>query len=642
MNRYLSTMPDWMVNAKCQVDPYLRVAFANGFVDYDNRALQGKGLIPFTIELANTDADTFIAFKKALKKSQSFCDEIYLQDKSGYVTCHLSKQGMEILHSMKEVKRVELGMPLQVQRGKARSKGLVTSANSPVESVVVSDGILLIGVIDNGCPFAHEAFRDVTGGTRVLSIWDQDIRPDFDTNGPPQGFSYGRYVPRKKLNVMMNAARAANGVINENVCYENAGYDIMRLAQSHGSHTLGLAGGMFSYPALNEQSAVKVGKTKLVDLAAKSDLVFVQLPRQVVQAPTRGSITMHVLNGLRHIVACAGKNVQTIVAVVDYGSDLGPHDAGSMFEKAVDQLVDEVKKSGRSLVVLFPVGNGRQDRRHAGVTNTATATQHLSIWMPPSNEVAVFSEIWFQKPITSVEIAMATPTELIASASKVKLGQTQCIENFGYSVAVIDVSLDSGTGQACVLIRIAPTRYSEAKYPSAEDGRWPLSIKSDSQEEVHMYLMGAVINFGAYKRSKKTHLIPDDTQLDAVSIDTLHTTIGAGCGNKVFMLGSYQKWNLKPTKYSGRGPRRGGVDPNKGPEYLVVGEEGQTLHGIRGIGNRSGATFRLVGTSTAPPQAARVYQQFINLNQQKNSANAKPIPSKLIVDKLDSGSGYLP
>lgn len=642
MNRYLAKMPDWIAKAKCQVDPYLRIALANGFADYDSAALTGKGLIPVTVELENAQAATYLVVKNALKLSKSFCDDIHLQDQSNYLTCHLTKQGLETFHSMKQVRRIELAMPLKVQRGKKRTKTMVTSGTHPCEKVIQSKGGLLIGVIDNGCPFAHETFRDATRGTRILSIWDQDVRPDFDTNGPPSGFSYGRYVARQKLHAIMKNAVGVNGAINENVCYERAGYDIMRFAQSHGSHTLGLAGGKFAFPALNLASGVKVGKTELTDLAAQADLAFVQLPRQFVQAPTRGSVTMNVLNGIRHIVACAGSATKTIVAVVDYGSELGPHDASSLFERAVDQLVTQVKVVlGKSLIVLFPVGNGRLDRRHAGLTYTSSAPKKLSIWMPPANEVAVFSEIWFQDPTKSIEIDFATPTELIGSASKVKLGQTQCIGSPGGPVAVVDVSKDALTGQSCALIRIAPTRSSDSSQPSAEDGRWSVGVRSDSARTVHVYLNGAVRNFGTFKRSKKAHLLHGGEKTKTVWIDTQHTTIGAGCGNSVFMLGSYQKWNDAPTKYSGSGPRRGGLTPSRGPDYLVVGEEGQTLRGIRGIGNRSGMTFRLIGTSTAPPQAARVYEQFVNLNQSKNNANAKQIKSNSVLDETDYGMGYV-
>ena len=71
----------------------------------------------------------------------------------------------------------------------------------------------------------------------------------------------------------------------------------------------------------------------------------------------------------------------------------------------------------------------------------------------------------------------------------------------------------------------------------------------------------------------------------------------------VHVAGGYILSNGRKSPYSSAGPARGG--PRIGPDYVLPCDESYALGGIRAGGNRSGAVFRLRGTSTAAPQLAR-------------------------------------
>lgn len=71
----------------------------------------------------------------------------------------------------------------------------------------------------------------------------------------------------------------------------------------------------------------------------------------------------------------------------------------------------------------------------------------------------------------------------------------------------------------------------------------------------------------------------------------------------VHVAGGYILANGRKSPYSSAGPARGGL--RVGPDVLLPCDESYALGGIRAGGNRSGAVFRLSGTSAAAPQLAR-------------------------------------
>jgi hypothetical protein len=64
--------------------------------------------------------------------------------------------------------------------------------------------------------------------------------------------------------------------------------------------------------------------------------------------------------------------------------------------------------------------------------------------------------------------------------------------------------------------------------------------------------------------------------------------------------------NARKAPYASAGPARGQVGLRRiGPDFAMFCDESYALQGVRAGGTRSGAVFRLIGTSTAAPQLAR-------------------------------------
>jgi hypothetical protein len=88
--------------------------------------------------------------------------------------------------------------------------------------------------------------------------------------------------------------------------------------------------------------------------------------------------------------------------------------------------------------------------------------------------------------------------------------------------------------------------------------------------------------------------------------------------------------------YASAGPARRYPHAHRiGPDYAMFCDESPALEGVRAGGNRSGTTFRLIGTSAAAPQLAR---QFAKLTIGQNLPQPTHVPYG-ISDKEKRGGG---
>ena len=78
--------------------------------------------------------------------------------------------------------------------GSLESSGVTRIRNVPVFNLR-GNGIL-IGIIDTGIDYTHEAFKKADGTSRIVSIWDQTIQ----TGPAPNGFYYGTEYNREQIN----------------------------------------------------------------------------------------------------------------------------------------------------------------------------------------------------------------------------------------------------------------------------------------------------------------------------------------------------------------------------------------------------------------------------------------------------------
>lgn len=542
-------------------------------------------------------------------------------------------------------------------------------------------GALLIGLIDDGCPFANQRFLDPKGSTRVLALWDQDVPDEHDHavryehqdgtayvfGRPVCDFGYGLEYWRKDpddpkasdiatlrkqhqptvakppfigLDVWMQLHRTAYGSIDEDTCYADAGFDTLKHSVSHGSHVMDVLAGRT--PAAARMSKDRItppswGLSKENDRAAEADIVCVQIPKGAKNDASGRWLDTHVLEGIRYILSCANaKETEHVVINISYGPTTGPHDGTAVLELAMHALTRSYDgENGKpKLDIILSAGNSYLSEGHVEFDLKENETEEWVWRILPDNTVPCFAEVWMNvnegADIAGVAIDLIDPSGNARSCS---------------------YSRRSG-GSICWLLVVQPTVIGGQDRDPTRDsnphrhGNWRIRIQRKSgawAQKGHAYVARSDPNMGARTGAKRSYFVDPvwerdfaarashdrtETDRDKSKIKRSGTLNGIGTGVGVKVAGGYRLIDKWWSHYSSSGPlreRAASVARNAdsgtlrtGPDYALPTDETYTLLGIRGAGNRSGGVFRLVGTSTAAPQLARLLANGVDLDRPKN------------------------
>lgn len=80
------------------------------------------------------------------------------------------------------------------------TSGILRLQNHPIINLKGQDTI--VGIIDTGIDYRHEAFLNAAGQTRIEAIWDQTINDGI----PPNGFFYGTEYTKEQINEALAAS----------------------------------------------------------------------------------------------------------------------------------------------------------------------------------------------------------------------------------------------------------------------------------------------------------------------------------------------------------------------------------------------------------------------------------------------------
>ncbi len=184
----------------------------------------------------------------------------------------------------------------------------------------------LVGIIDGGIDVLHEAFRDDSGSTRIVALWDQRGStgpPPVDDDGNPL---YGTLYSSSDINAMISSGSTAP--------------ELGRDRQGHGTHVASIAAGRAT-------GAFTGG------MAPESGIVFVR-PKLTTPAGDPRSIgySMAHVDALAFMdrVARSQDPPLPIVTNISLGMNAGAHDGTSTLEAAFDNFTSSGRMPGRVLV----------------------------------------------------------------------------------------------------------------------------------------------------------------------------------------------------------------------------------------------------------------------------------------------------
>lgn len=592
-------------------DPYLLWAYVSGFKDFTRRNDPDGNSVELIVELKRTE--TFESFQRYVDRDGVLVDAWGDNPRIQYVTGRFTDIGVrKLARDSKYVKRFMLANPLHAPRSRFRP-GVTTGGATMRGDPSPSNSTTLLAVIDDGCPFAHAMLRRGDGTLRLRALWDQDCAPDFSSIGwVPKGFGYGAEVDRAALRDQIDrwatTAQASTGnvafqSVDEAGCYRELGYEAAYRAYSHGAVSLGmmLRGAPYDFATrANGQVPTNDGA------GMEHDVLFVQLPRNVVEVPFHGARLRSILDGIRWVLSRAMCRETEIIVLVPYGSYLGSHDGRGIFTKAIDALVTSAKDKDISLKVILPTGNDAKKKQHwVGPPRKAKEKFQFRLRLASASELPTFLEIWLPKGLTGTFSVKSPTGESVFD--RVGEKATRFWPSLQLAQCMVLRSGWGGDSGECALLRFGPTSEMFGAC-STEPGDWTITFHPSKvvKKKVHAYVSTARGGIGSLHRANQSHFLID---FPSGSLND------AATGEMTWVIGAYKKWTYRidpidSTPHADRsadmslGPARGGSRNGagsnlSGPNFSMPDQASPSLAGLRTTGNRSASTVRISGTSVA-------------------------------------------
>ncbi len=287
---------------------------------------------------------------------------------------------------------------------------------------------VMVGVIDTGIDYLHEAFRNNDGTTRIQSIWDQTIQ----TGTPPEGFTFGSEYNRDTIN---------QALLSEDP------RSIVPSVDSNG-HGTAIASIIAGKPNQDETFTGVVPESDLVIVKLKEakqnlkELFFVRPDAYCFQESD-------ILLGTRYLQAVAQRIGRPIIICIALGSSQGGHDGRGVLSSYLTYLVQLP-----GIGVTVSAGNEGNKRRHYFNSTTTPPLYHDFELRIGENEPYLWMEIWPYAP-ERISIDVSSPNR--ESTQRVFPTISECRRfDFIFTQSVVwvnNIVLEEETGDQLILIR---------------------------------------------------------------------------------------------------------------------------------------------------------------------------------------------
>ena len=605
---------DWSAKgALSGLDPYLAWLDETG----PNRHLplrNYQGCLPVALEAPDAAIVHGLDACDVITLPQAYRDEMLRHPREGHFCCTaLIKPSADVLSNLKQGKvKIDLGLP-QVIPGEDEEAPVTRSRTRATELPVgLTRSEVVIGIIDDGCAFAHDEFcyrgSDGTRRTRVEWLWDQGEAAPSSSRlwQTPSAFGYGREASNDRLDALMAEAAEVGAAGLEDVAYARAQHHLPHDRASHGVAVMGLAAGRNNF----------FTSTSDTDAAAGAQIVFVQLPRAAVDDTSAGWLSVHVQDALAYIFEKAGK--RPVVVNLSFGGQAGPHDGSSVLERAIDRMLEIPNRA-----VVVAAGNGREMGCHANFPLAGHGAAVSLVWgLEPDDPSDSFLELRVQrkkdgKPVP-VEVRV-TPFGQHAGSNWVKPGAGRVWRRDGEPLsAVFNSSQDEEGNDPLVLVCAAPSvaQPFEPSRPPVPYGPWTIEVRTIGPEPVTVdaWIERDDSPFGR-RRLRQSRFQGPSTSVKG-------TLSSIATGFKTIVVGGCLLSDGSMASYSASGPTRN-HPPREG--VTLAAPSGRTLKQdtIEVLGPRTGTRAFLDGTSMAAPLATRQVAEIL-------AARKKPMTAEQI------------
>ena len=315
---------------------------------------------------------------------------------------------------------------------------------------------VLIGIVDTGIEYTHDAFKKADGTSKILSIWDQTIESEASR---PEGFNYGTEYTQFQINLALASADPLSVVpsVDEN---------------GHGTYLAGIAAGTSSqenkFTGVVPDAEIVVVKLKP---AKKFIREFFVIPQDVTCFQKND-----LMHGINYLVNVAKKVMKPLSLCIGIGTSQGGHDERGALSTYLSTLAAQ---SGMAVVIA--AGNeGNSGHHYYGTADKKIKYNTVELKVGP-NEPGFSMELW-GTAFNTFSIDLLSPSGEYIPRIPARIGETREIR-FIFEKTIINIDyqlLESQSGDELILVRI--------KNPSEGIWRFRVYVGGDLTLNYHIWL----------------------------------------------------------------------------------------------------------------------------------------------------------
>lgn len=298
---------------------------------------------------------------------------------------------------------------------------------------------VLIGFVDTGIDYTHEAFRSADGRTRIVSIWDQSV---VEGDGTVR-FPYGQVYEREDINRALES--------------ENP-FDIVpsRDANGHGTFLAGVAAGEenraegFSGVApLSELIMVKCKQAK------KNYRKYYGVPENVDAFQEND-----IMAGVAYIQEVAQREGKPVIICLGLGTNMGSHSGGTN----LSVFMERYNAVSRMAMILSAGNEGNAKHHHAIRVRNDVVNINVE-----QNIDGFMAQLWWLTP-GSLELSLTSPRGETVQGIRALSG-----ERYSHRFSPEDTVVDIYFGVAQELTRQQVVVF---RFQSARAGIWKIGVNA--------------------------------------------------------------------------------------------------------------------------------------------------------------------
>ncbi|MDF2587399.1 MAG: hypothetical protein K0S41_1240 [Anaerocolumna sp.] len=287
---------------------------------------------------------------------------------------------------------------------------------------------VLIGIIDTGIDYTHNAFKNIDGTSKILSMWDQTIQ----SGPPPKDFLFGTEYTKDQIN---------EALLSDNPMSIVPSMDEI----GHGTFLAGIAAGSISqengFSGVSPGAQLAVVKLKPAKPYLKE---FLAIPPDAICFQEND-----IILGAKYLVSVASRLQRPLALCIGLGTSQGAHDESGF----LSSYLSTIARKNLVAVVIAGGNEGNSGHHYYGVFKNDDKYKTVDLKVGP-NVYGFTMDLWGSAP-SSFSIDILSPTGELIEKIPARIGESRKLK-FQDEKTIIKIDylfVEAQTGSPLILMR---------------------------------------------------------------------------------------------------------------------------------------------------------------------------------------------